>query len=85
MSDIKNIPPDGLGKTNWPQVINVDLPCECCGAIIPVPFRIKIFYAFNDIHWPHYIEYKSPSMDCSTCPKCRKPFRLNRPVAKRVQ
>ena len=70
---------------NWPQQITVKLPCECCGKIVEVPFIIKHFRAMGDINWPYHFEYVSPSLNASTCPLCKMPFRMNRPVPQRVQ
>lgn len=69
---------------NWPGKIEVELPCECCGEMVKVPFRIKAFRGF-DAQWPCYMEYQSPKLHCSTCPKCKMPFRMNRPVPARLQ
>lgn len=63
---------------NWPTRIEVELPCECCGALLKVPFMAKRFRAKENVEWPYYIEYMSPALLCSTCPACKRPFRLNR-------
>ncbi len=69
---------------NWPTRIEVDLPCECCGEIQKVPFYAKRFRAKENVEWPYYIEYMSPAMLASICPKCKGPFRLNRTTPKQV-
>ncbi len=63
---------------NWPTKIEVELPCECCGEKMKVPFIAKRFRAKENVEWPYYIEYMSPAMLQSTCPACKRPFRLNR-------
>ena len=70
---------------NWPTRIEVDLPCECCGEIQKVPFMAKRFRAKENFEWPYYIEYMSPALLASICPKCKRPFRLNRKMPAMVQ
>ena len=63
---------------NWPTKIEVELPCECCGEKMKVPFMAKRFRAKENVEWPYYIEYMSPAILQSICPTCKRPFRLNR-------
>jgi len=70
---------------NWPRIIDVELLCESCGEKIKVPFHIKRFRSIENVEWPYYMEYMSPSMKASTCPKCKRAFRMNKPTAKRIQ
>jgi len=70
---------------NWPQKIEVDLPCECCGEMIKVPFRVNRFRSFSHLDWPYYIEYRSPSLHRSICPKCKRPFRLDKATPATIQ
>lgn len=70
---------------NWPRIIEVELLCESCGEKVKVPFHIKRFQAIENVEWPYYMEYMSPSMKASTCPKCKKAFRMNKPTAKTIQ
>ena len=70
---------------NWPRLIEIELLCESCGQKVQVPFRIKRFQAIENVEWPYYMEYMSPSMKASICPLCKMPFRMNKPTAERVQ
>jgi len=70
---------------NWPTKLTIQLPCECCGEMVDVPLRIKLFRCLEDANWPYYLEYMSPCLSCSKCPKCRKPFRMIRPTAPLIQ
>lgn len=70
---------------NWPHIIEVELLCESCGQKVKVPFHIKLFRAIEDAEWPYYMEYMSPAMKASVCPKCKKAFRMNKPTPKTIQ
>lgn len=70
---------------NWPKIIEVELLCESCGEPVKIPFQIKRFRAIENVEWPYYMEYMSPAMKASTCPKCENPFRMNKPTAKGIQ
>lgn len=70
---------------NWPRIIEVELLCESCGEKVKVPFHIKRFRAMENVEWPYYMEYMSPAMKASTCPKCKNPFRMNKRTAKEIQ
>ena len=69
---------------NWPTRIEVELPCECCGEKQKIPFMAKRFRARENIEWPYYIEYMSPALLHSTCPSCKRPFRLIRKTPRQV-